>query len=263
MKLSYRNWPVLQMMDRRYCAEMEVKPNGISGTDFEIKSFVEKVINAGYLCDIPIYFVSKEFEKGCSNNLQKLSNLITENQSIANECLENCVLITPNGNILANIMTADRFMFFTLLKHGGIGNVRIGTWHEGRYLNTDVEAVDNLRRNVYGFLVVMAFKKFASVELDVVKPLSRKKTALDPQGKGKVVNDTGIEVTLLDSTWFREIIRNEGFKVRGHFRLQPCKNDKGEWTHKLIYINEFEKHGYHRRAKMTIEDMSKPIPSNI
>lgn len=263
MKLSYRNWPVLQMMDRRYCAEMEVKPNGISGTDFEIKSFVEKVINAGYLCDIPIYFVSKEFEKGCSNNLQKLSNLITENQSIANECLENCVLITPNGNILANIMTADRFMFFTLLKHGGIGNVRFGTWDKGRYLNTDVEAVDNLRRNMYGFLVIMAFKKFASVELDVVKPLSRKKTALDPQGKGKVVNDTGIEVTLLDSTWFREIIRNEGFKVRGHFRLQPCKNDKGEWTRKLIYINEFEKHGYHRRAKMTIEDMSKPIPSNI
>lgn len=261
MKLSYRNWPVLQMMDRRYCAEMEVKPNGISGTDFEIKSFVEKVINAGYLCDIPIYFVSKEFEKGCSNNLQKLSNLITENQSIANECLENCVLITPNGNILANIMTADRFMFFTLLKHGGIGNVRIGTWHEGRYLNTDVEAVDNLRRNVYGFLVVMAFKKFASVELDVVKPLSRKKTALDPQGKGKVVNDTGIEVTLLDSTWFREIIRNEGFKVRGHFRLQPCKNDKGEWTHKLIYINEFEKHGYHRRAKMSIEKESITLNS--
>ena len=263
MKLSYRNWPVLQMMDRRYCAEMELKANGILGTDFEVKSFVENAINTGCLCDIPIYFVSKEFEKGYSNNWQKLSNLITENQSIARECLENCVLIFPNGTVLANIMTADRFMFFTLLKHGGIGNVRCGTWDEGRYLITGEKEVTDLRQKMFGFLVVMAFKKFASVELDVIKPLSRKKTPLDPQGKGKVVNDTGIEVTLLDSTWFREIIRNEGFKVRGHFRLQPCKNDKGEWTHKLIYINEFEKHGYHRRAKITIEDMSKPIPSNI
>lgn len=262
MKLSYRNWPVLQMMDRRYCAEMELKANGISGTDFEVKSFVENAINKGCLCDIPIYFVSKEFEKGYSNNWQKLSNLITENQSITREILENCVIILPNGSIFANIMTADRFMFFTMLRHGTIGNVRCGTWEEGRYLNTDEEAVVNLRQNLFGFLIVLAFKKFASVELDVIKPLSRKKTPLDPEGKGKVVNDTGIEVTLLDSTWFREIIRNEGFKVRGHFRLQPCKNDKGEWTHKLIYINEFEKHGYHRRAKMTIEDMSKPILSN-
>lgn len=32
--------------------------------------------------------------------------------------------------------------------------------------------------------------------------------------------------------------------------LQPKKNDKGEWIKELIYINEFEKHGYHRQAKI-------------
>lgn len=26
--------------------------------------------------------------------------------------------------------------------------------------------------------------------------------------------------------------------------------DKGEWTKELIYINEFEKRGYHRQAKI-------------
>ena len=257
MKLSYRNWPVLQMMDRRYCSEFVI--NGDDRADFEVKNLVENAINTGCLCDMPIYFVSKEFEKGYIDNWQKLSDLITENPNIAQECLENCVLILPSGSVLANIMAADRFMFFALLKHGGIGNVRYGTWDKGRYLATDEKAVTELRQKMFGFLIVMAFKKFASVELDIVKPRSRKKSTLDPQGK--VVNDTGVEVTLLDSSWFREIIRNEGFKVRGHFRLQPCKNEKGEWTRKLIYINEFEKHGYHRRAKMSIEKESITLNS--
>ncbi len=69
---------------------------------------------------------------------------------------------------------------------------------------------------------------------------------------GQVIrNNTQFPISYVDSSWIREIIRTEGFKVRGHFRLQPYKKD-GEWTKKLIYINEFEKHGYHRRARKDI-----------
>jgi len=34
----------------------------------------------------------------------------------------------------------------------------------------------------------------------------------------------------------------DGFKVQGHFRSQPYKNEKGEWTRKIIYIEEYKKH---------------------
>ena len=67
--------------------------------------------------------------------------------------------------------------------------------------------------------MLILFKKYASVELVTVEAGKKKK--VDGVDNGKVLNEMGVDVTLLDSSWFREIIRNEGFKVRGHFRLQP------------------------------------------
>lgn len=112
---------------------------------------------------------------------------------------------------------------------------------------SDVDAVWWRLEMVYGYLV---FKKYSDVELEVV---CREKT-LRKSGilHEKVNNFMGINVTLLDSRWFTTICRNEGFAVRGHFRLQPCKQG-GEWTRKLIYINPYTKNGYHRQAKMEKE----------
>lgn len=51
----------------------------------------------------------------------------------------------------------------------------------------------------------------------------------------------------MDSKWFTNLVKSDGFKVRGHFRFQPKKKD-GVWTKELIWINEFEKSGYNREA---------------
>ena len=53
-----------------------------------------------------------------------------------------------------------------------------------------------------------------------------------------------------DCTWFTEYTREEGFSVRGFWRLQACGPNYSE--HKLIYINSFEKQGYHRRARKEV-----------
>ena len=93
----------------------------------------------------------------------------------------------------------------------------------------------------------LIFKRYSDVELEVV---CREKT-LRKSGilHEKVNNFMGINVTLLDSRWFTTICRNEGFAVRGHFRLQPYKNN-GVWDRKLIYINPYTKNGYHRVASI-------------
>lgn len=44
--------------------------------------------------------------------------------------------------------------------------------------------------------------------------------------KEKLRNNIPFDVKIMDSTWFTTICRNEGFKVRGHFRLQPKKTIK-------------------------------------
>ena len=58
----------------------------------------------------------------------------------------------------------------------------------------------------------------------------------------------------VDSTWDADITVLNPFVVRGHFRRQPKKNEKGEWIRVLIYIDSFMKNGYHRRAQKTINE---------
>ena len=58
------------------------------------------------------------------------------------------------------------------------------------------------------------------------------------------VTETGLDYYLFDSKWYTEICNNESFKVSGHFRLQPY----GDGSRRLIWINEFTKNGYHRKA---------------
>ena len=108
---------------------------------------------------------------------------------------------------------------------------------------TDADMSWGLVRFVYAHLI---FKKYGNIELETV---ARNKTLRKSQILGEKINNfMGIDVKVLDSRWFTTICRDEGFLVSGHFRLQPCKDENGEWTRKLIYINPYAKHGYHRLA---------------
>lgn len=93
------------------------------------------------------------------------------------------------------------------------------------------------------FIALMAFLQYADTETVIVNNGQKKTT---PSGGEMLVNSIGYPVKYIDSRWVREIIRTEGFKVRGHFRLQPC--GEGRADKKLIYIHEYQKNGYHRRS---------------
>lgn len=61
-----------------------------------------------------------------------------------------------------------------------------------------------------------------------------------------ISNDTSFPITIVNSNWNVTSIRNEGFNVSGHFRLQPCGEKRSET--KMIFIEPFKKHGYIRKA---------------
>lgn len=102
---------------------------------------------------------------------------------------------------------------------------------------------------IQNFVYLRLMEKYAKVETRVIP--SGAKVRLNPRYLEQTTNTSKLNVKYRDSRWFTEIIRNEGFTVSGHFRLQP-KKVNGEWTRELIYINEFQKHGYHRRASIEI-----------
>lgn len=66
----------------------------------------------------------------------------------------------------------------------------------------------------------------------------------------RILNNTKTDIVFVDTLW-RERISSEGFKVRGHFRLQPV--GEGRSSKKLIWIEEYNKHGYNRRATIEIQ----------
>ena len=93
---------------------------------------------------------------------------------------------------------------------------------------------------------ILLFKHYAKVETIHAKP---KEKVRDPNSKEKHFNETDIPINILDCRWFNNIIRNEPFGVRGHFRLQPKKDESGKWIKEMIYIKPFIKKGYNLKAR--------------
>jgi hypothetical protein len=113
----------------------------------------------------------------------------------------------------------------------------------------DIEKQKDLRtwitNHVQSLLCTLTFKHFAEIETYTIGGKDYpKKRKID---KVKYLNESNHQINVLDSRWFRESIRVGAFKVAGHFRFQPC--GPGRAQRKLIYVETFIKHGYHRKAR--------------
>lgn len=262
MKLSYKKYPALVFADKKKlmphlgriksqfdAAFAKLDPKS---EDYSLAWVEHQMMCCGYMTDKPIYFLSEAFQNAVEKNESKLADLLNDNPDIINDTFENCIIVTKQGDIhTMHILDKNRQFYCRQNSNGAIVHCCIfdkSTFDTKVYFTVDAATA---LKSLHAMQKVITFKKYASVDLEIIKPGEKKKVK-DAEA-GKVLNEMGIEAIMLDSTWFREIIRNEGFKVRGHFRLQPCKNEKGEWTRKIIYIEEFEKHGYHRRAKIAVE----------
>lgn len=94
-------------------------------------------------------------------------------------------------------------------------------------------------------ILVLLFKKFAEVRTQLIAGNVRR-PSLD-SGEA-LFNKAPFSITQTDCTWFTTYTSDESFMVRGFWRLQACGQNHKD--HKLVYINPFEKHGYHRQAKV-------------
>jgi len=104
-------------------------------------------------------------------------------------------------------------------------------------------------------MIFLAVKKYVKVETIVVPTGTITKIDDTVHGykvKEKIKNESGQEVIIMDSRWFRKIVNDNDIFVRGFFRLQNKKNEMGEWYKELIFVDSFIRHGYHRNA--TIEN---------
>jgi hypothetical protein len=90
---------------------------------------------------------------------------------------------------------------------------------------------------------VELFLSFAEIETKTV-------AASDKIWDGPVCaynNKSNHPVTIVDSSWYTDLVVSGAFNVRGHFRLQPYGPQRHQ--RRLQWIKDFQKEGYHRKAK--------------
>lgn len=113
-----------------------------------------------------------------------------------------------------------------------------------------IEKHDDMVSTILSALVsAELFINFAEVETKTMKPNTQ---IWDERMVNALYNNrTNKDITVIDSKWYTELISSGAFNVRGHWRMQPC--GPGMKNKKLIWINEFQKEGYHRKAKIEEE----------
>lgn len=169
----------------------------------------------------------------------------------------------PNGeSILFGIGIGDdgqRHMFMIDLIDGFAIRAIVQYGEDYTYFvtNNPVAAAQLTRISQYPIVVVsqlqneinmlIMFERYAKVETRYLNPSTRARINFSEMKPS--VNETGIKINIRDSSYFTTIIRKGDFMVNGHLRMQP-KKINGEWTHELIYIDSFMKHGYTRKAKI-------------
>ncbi len=95
--------------------------------------------------------------------------------------------------------------------------------------------------------IVPTFLEFAEVETVVLSAVGDKQRRAKVDGE-KYITDILGDVEIVDSGWYRTLVRDGDFGVSGHFRLQPYGPLNS--LRKLIWIKDFVKHGYVRKAKI-------------
>lgn len=255
-RVSYRNYPVLKTIKKGIIEsfpyynediqELREKKEIISklfdenskGFGLKILKVSHKFLENSMLCREKLFPILK---KDCQDSLEK-GGIKESGTIILNHHLY-------SYNILLN-NDISHVVVFEMFPNGGIRNIVRGDINLFTSLveNDVALKLNSIKGESYSHFItlmilsILYFKKYASVEIIESKANSKNTFA-----GCKYLNETDLDIEYLDSKWFTTLVKSEGFKVRGFFRLQPKKKN-GEWTKELIWIDEFEKQGYNRKA---------------
>lgn len=155
-------------------------------------------------------------------------------------------LVTDRGILCIWVLTEPTVIDGVEHKYLRYTTFRINTEHGLISLpDRDKEETKTLFKQ---FIQYLTFLEFSELETVTLKPNGKTGT----KKEGKYLNDSKADVTIVDSTWNKTVIRIGEFGVSGHLRLQPTNNGR-----KLIYIKEYVKKGYVRNAKKDNDDNEK------
>jgi hypothetical protein len=190
------------------------------------------------------YYVTETFKEAIHIAAPK----IIKDRKLFTEIPSSCgVLFTKNGFTLYISNPTDKklkllcygFTRDTLTTYGIIDNdFKYGG---AAFTYKGINDTEYLSNYLNGILLAIWFIKNCEIETKVLQPKEKHR-----QEGIKYYNESKSPITILNCNWFTNLVRDIPFSVKGHFRWQPC-GEKLQ-RRKLIWIEEFEKSGYNRKA---------------
>lgn len=104
------------------------------------------------------------------------------------------------------------------------------------------------------FVKLMMFMELSEVVFHNIKH-NQKINVSPTSGRNfdnKIKNESGVNVTFVTTNWNKILVVNGEFSVSGHLRIQPHGPKRSEY--KLIWVEEYKKSGYIRRAIRDSQD---------
>jgi len=241
MKISYRNNPLIKSLENDNF-EFKVSQNDQDNYNkiigFKIFEFID-LNKKTFLNNINI--ISNPFLEAFEIASPQLYDLL-EKESLSED--DYCkVLIQKTKTIFYRLIISDKNINIKILafdKNILSAYIEISEEETLYFITNDykIDKEDVKNNTVFATICMELFLVYCPIETINLSSSSKiKKDHL------KYVNDTNSNIKILTSLWFTNLIQDNGFKVRGHFRLQPYKEGK-----KLIWIDPFNKKGYNRKA---------------
>jgi len=236
MQITERNYPVLRRLRTGTMGVTDVGEIDRS----EIMQNIESIKSLWSVCyeefGKHIFYICKSMEKAVFESAPKLQ---------ASGCLDEI----RNENNQGTVLFGKWQICYELYGVNGIimafrDNELVYVHCKGlMYTTKNIGMVDGEQFNASWIFDILwaslLFMKYAKVETKEMGKM--KKEVFNNE---KYVNNSQNNIIIVDCLWIVNLIRSGAFKVRGHFRLQPYLDRK-----ELIWISEFEKHGYTRKAK--------------
>ena len=269
MKISYRTHPILERLHK---GDLDILTLFQSDYDFiEIWDVYNESWNRHRERFAEnVTYVTKPFSDAADRTYDKMSDLIYdmfkngENYEFNGTYLFGPYVFMIDFKLIDNENSYPKTELFIFTKEGtpllwsSEKSRRIKFWvsHEVANnmlkirltTNEDLEKFNHF--SVFKCILFSMFQRFASVETKMLTAGLKTKD-IDV----KYVNDTKFNILHLDSKWYTNLVKSDGFNVRGHFRFQACGH--GLKDRKLIWINDFTKAGYTAPARKLSHDFPK------
>ena len=251
MNIRKTNFLGVKLIESRFKMFKEVKHSLIKEYDIkgniildDADSFWIRTTVFDYHKNQKVLRLSKNIVKNC-----KLINVqsIKENIILDDFDFESLVILLENDS--AGIIKIDRIgadFDFVYLKD--LNNVKTASFDTYSFLTKEFNINMNVEHS--NFVVqILAYLYYGDITTKFLIPKAKTKI----NSFSYFSNNTKIPITYVDSLW-KQRISVDGFQVRGHFRMQPY--GEGRTKRKLIWIEEFSKEGYNRRATKEIDNES-------